>query len=264
MAEQSTPEAVPQETTDSMHDAETTQAAPAKRAYDPNRYPRPSVTVDLVIFTIQGSDLKALLVKRGVPPYEGVWALPGGFVRIGESLHETARRELAEETGLEGEDVYLEQLYTFGEPDRDPRTRVITVAYFALVPADVSRRLHPGTDAADVRWFSVYHLPDLAFDHARIVDVALRRLRSKLDWTPVAFRLLPEQFTMTQLRNVYQIILNRELDKQNFSKKMLHSRTKVIEPVPNARVTGAHRPAQLYRFVEEGRYEWGATAGDQP
>ncbi|HMA34502.1 MAG TPA: NUDIX domain-containing protein [Chloroflexia bacterium] len=233
-------------------------------SYDPGRYPRPSVTVDLVILTIQDADLRVLLVERGQSPFAGMWALPGGFVRIAESIHETARRELAEETGLAGEDIYLEQLYTFGEPERDPRTRVITVAYFALVPADVSRRLHPGTDAAAVRWFSVYQLPELAFDHAQIVDVALRRVRSKLDWTPIAFRLLPEHFTMTQLRNAYQIILHRELDKQNFSKKMLQSRIKVIEPVPNALVTGAHRPAQLYRFVEEGRYEWGATAGAQP
>jgi 8-oxo-dGTP diphosphatase len=239
-------------------------APDAAQAYDPARYPRPSVTVDLVILTIQNADLRALLVQRGQWPFEGSWALPGGFVHIDESLHDTARRELAEETGLAGEDIYLEQLYTFGDPQRDPRTRVITVAYFALVPADVSRRLQPGSDAAAVRWFSVYDLPPLAFDHARIVEVALRRLRSKLDWTPVAFRLLPEQFTMSQLRSAYQIILNRELDKQNFSKKMLHSRQPVIEPVPNALVKGAHRPAQLYRFVEEGRYEWGATAGAQP
>ncbi|HUS16241.1 MAG TPA: NUDIX domain-containing protein [Chloroflexia bacterium] len=232
--------------------------------YDPSRYPRPSVTVDLVILTVQDNDLRVLLVERAQWPFAGMWALPGGFLHIDEAVHDTARRELEEETGLAGEDIYLEQLYTFGAPDRDPRTRVITVAYFALVPADVSRRLHPGSDAAAVRWFSVYDLPQLAFDHARIVDVALRRVRSKLDWTPIAFRLLPEQFTMTQLRNTYQIILHRELDKQNFSKKMLQSRDKVIEPVPNALVKGAHRPAQLYRFVEEGRYEWGATAGDQP
>lgn len=233
-------------------------------AYDVTRYARPSVTVDLVILTLQENDLRVLLIQRGNVPYAGMWALPGGFVHMDESLHETARRELAEETGLQGEDIYLEQLYSFGDPQRDPRTRVITIAYFALVPADVSRRLHAGTDAAAVRWFSVYQLPALAFDHARIVDMALRRVRSKLDWTPIAFRLLPEQFTMSQLRNAYQIILNRELDKQNFSKKMLNSRSKVIEPVPNALVKGAHRPAQLFRFVEEGRYEWGATAGDQP
>lgn len=248
--------------------AENSERQSAERSteegYDVTRYQRPSVTVDLVILTIQDADLKVLLVRRGQWPYEGMWALPGGFVHMDESLHETARRELAEETGLAGDDIYLEQLYTFGEPGRDPRTRVITVAYFALVPADVSRRLRPGSDAAAVRWFSVYHLPELAFDHARIVALALQRLRGKLDWTPIAFRLLPEQFTMSQLRSAYQIILDRELDKQNFSKKMLHSRTKVIEPVPNALVTGAHRPAQLYRFVEEGRYEWGASAGDQP
>src|SRR4051812_7785531 len=132
MTEQSTPAIGQQETVDeALGRAGVPESAPA---YDPTRYPRPSVTVDLVIFTIQGTDLKVLLVKRGVPPCAGMWALPGGFVHIDESLHETARRELAEETGLEGEDVYLEQLYTFGEPHRDPRMRVITVAYFALVP----------------------------------------------------------------------------------------------------------------------------------
>ncbi|MDQ2807314.1 MAG: NUDIX hydrolase [Chloroflexota bacterium] len=243
-----------------QHEAQDSRAA----GYDVSRYPRPSVTVDLVIFTIGEGQLRVLLVQRGQWPFAGMWALPGGFVHIDEAIHAAARRELGEETGLEGGDIYLEQLYTFGEPDRDPRTRVITVAHFALLPADVSRRLQPGSDAAAVRWFSVYDLPELAFDHARIIAVALSRLRSKLDWTPIAFRLLPEQFTMTQLRNLYSIILDRALDKQNFSKRMLHSRTPVIEAVPNARLTGAHRPAQLYRFVEEGRYEWGATGGDGP
>ena len=220
------------------------------------------LTVDIACFALAERELRLLLVRRLEQPFAGDWALPGGAVGGEEPLEDAAQRVLHQTTGLWG--LYLEQLYTFGAPHRDPRTRVITVAYFALVPADVSRRLRPGTDAAAVRWFSVYHLPDLAFDHARIVDLALRRVRGKLDWTPIAFRLLPEQFTMSQLRSAYQIILDRELDKQNFSKKMLHSRTKVIEPVPNALVTGAHRPAQLYRFVEEGRYEWGATAGDQP
>jgi 8-oxo-dGTP diphosphatase len=233
--------------------------------YDPNRYQRPSVTVDLVIFTVYKRDLLVLLIRRGRPPFKDQWALPGGFVRIHEPLDETARRELVEETGLEGEDVYLEQLYTFGAPDRDPRTRVITVAYFALIRDGKSRALHAATDAVEVRWFKVYDLPPLAFDHHEIIDTALRRLRSKLEWTPVAFRLLPAQFTMTQLRTVYEAILNQDLGgtkKRNFSKKLLNrpSDRRLIEEVPNARVTGPHRPARLYRFVEERPYDWGATA----
>ena len=237
----------------------------AERPYDPNRYQRPSVTVDLVIFTVYKRELLALLIRRGREPFKGMWALPGGFVRIHEPLDETARRELVEETGLEGEDVYLEQLYTFGAPDRDPRTRVITVTYFALIRDGKSRALRATTDAAEVRWFNVYDLPPLAFDHPEIIEAALRRLRSKLDWTPVAFRLLPAQFTMTQLRTVYEAILNQDLGgtkKRNFSKKLLNrpNDRRLIEEVPNARVTGPHRPARLYRFVEERPYDWGATA----
>ncbi len=233
--------------------------------YNVNKYPRPSVTVDLVIFTVQQRDLLVLLVRRGTAPFKDMWALPGGFLRLDEPLEEAARRELAEETGLEGEDVYLEQLYTFGAPDRDPRTRVITVAYFALIEDATGRPLRATADAAEARWFSVYGLPPLAFDHGEIIDTALRRLRSKLDWTPVAFRLLPDQFTMTQLRTVYEAILNEDLGgtkKRNFSKKMLKrpADRKLIEEVPNVRVTGPHRPARLYRFVEERPYDWGATA----
>src|SRR5215212_7748609 len=238
---------------------------PAPAPYNPNKYPRPSVTVDLVIFTVYKRDLLVLLVRRGQEPFKDMWALPGGFVRIHEPIDDTARRELREETSLAGEDVYLEQLYTFGAPDRDPRTRVITVAYFALIRDGKSRALHAATDAAEVRWFNVYDLPPLAFDHTAIIDAALRRLRGKLDWTPVAFRLLPAQFTMTQLRTVYEAILHQDLGgtkKRNFSKKMLSrpSDRRLIEEVPNARLTGAHRPARLYRFVEERPYDWGATA----
>lgn len=237
----------------------------APGGYDAGKYPRPSVAADLVIFTVHQRDLWALLVRRGVAPFQGMWALPGGFVRINEPLDMAARRELAEETGLTGDDVYLEQLYTFGAPDRDPRMRVISVAYFALIRNGVMRPLRAATDAAAVRWFSVYDLPPLAFDHQEIIDTALRRLRSKLDWTPVAFRLLPDQFTMTQLRTVYEAILREDLGgtkKRNFSKKMLKrpDDRRLIEEVPNARVTGPHRPARLYRFVEERPYDWGATA----
>jgi 8-oxo-dGTP diphosphatase len=230
--------------------------------YDINRYQRPSVTVDLVIFTVQGHDLLVLLIQRGREPFAGRWALPGGFMRMAEALDAAARRELAEETGLAGVDVYLEQLYTFGAPGRDPRTRVITVAYFALLRDGTSRALRASTDAADVRWFNVYDLPPLAFDHQEIIETALRRLQSKLDWTPVAFRLLPDQFTITQLRTVYEAILHERLEKRNFSKKLLNRPPdrRLIEEVPHARQTGAHRPARLYRFLEERPYDWGATA----
>jgi 8-oxo-dGTP diphosphatase len=245
--------------------AQEADVAAPPPTYNVSKYPRPSVTVDLVIFTVVKRDLQVLLVRRGTAPFKDMWALPGGFLHIDEPLEEAARRELAEETGLEGDDVYLEQLYTFGAPGRDPRTRVITIAYFALIEDASHRPLRATADAVEARWWSVYDLPPLAFDHGEIIDAALRRLRSKLDWTPVAFRLLPEQFTMTQLRTVYEAILNEDLGgtkKRNFSKKLLKrpADRKLIEEVPNARVTGPHRPARLYRFVEERPYDWGATA----
>jgi len=163
---------------------------------DASQYERPLVTVDVVMMSLRQRDLQVLLVKRRSWPYEGLWAIPGGFVNMDESLEEAAKRELQEETGVQ--DVYLEQLYTFGDPGRDPRTRVITVVYFALLDAE---RLYvrAADDAATVGWFSVYHLPSLAFDHAKILQYALNRLRGKLDYTTIAFRLLPEQFTLREL-----------------------------------------------------------------
>ncbi len=205
-------------------------------------YPRPSVTVDVIIFTLRENDLQALLVKRGHPPFEGMWAIPGGFVGIDESLEEAALRELEEETGVR--DVYLEQLYTFGNPGRDPRGRVITVAYFALVPATAVQP-RPGDDAAEARWWSVYHLPPLAFDHADILAYALKRLRYKLEYTAVGFELLPETFTLRELQTAYEIILGEKLDKRNFRRKIIGAG--VIEETREYRV-GEGRPAKLYRF----------------
>jgi len=205
-------------------------------------YPRPSVTVDVIIFTLRDNDLQALLVKRGHPPFEGMWAIPGGFVGIDESLEEAALRELEEETGVR--DVYLEQLYTFGNPGRDPRGRVITVAYFALVPADAVQ-LRSGDDAAETRWWSVYDLPPLAFDHADILAYALKRLRYKLEYTAVGFELLPEVFTLSELQAAYEIILGEKLDKRNFRRKIISAG--VIEETGEYRV-GEGRPAKLYRF----------------
>ncbi|HIC89997.1 MAG TPA: NUDIX hydrolase [Anaerolineae bacterium] len=211
--------------------------------YDASRYERPSVTVDVVVFTFHGQDLHVLLIKRKHWPFAGMWAIPGGFIRMDESLEEAARRELEEETGVRG--VYLEQLYTFGDPDRDPRTRVITVAYLAIVSAD-EVQVHAGDDAADARWFSVYNLPPLAFDHERIVKYALQRLRWKLEYTALGFLLLPEEFTLSELQNVYERILNQKLDKRNFRRKILLA--DVLEETGRYS-EGPGRPAKLYRFT---------------
>ena len=200
------------------------------------------VTVDIVIFTIQQGVLKVLLVKRGIAPFIGKFAIPGGFVLEDEDLEQAAVRELKEETGVA--DVYLEQLYSFGDPKRDPRGRVVTIAYFALISAD--RKLKAGTDAAEAAWHPMDDLPPLAFDHAAILGYALERLRNKLEYTTVGFQLLPEKFTLTELQEVYQAILGKELDKRNFRRKM--SVLKILKPLPEYR-RGGQRPAQLYRFV---------------
>ncbi len=172
-----------------------------------------------------------------------MWAIPGGFVNMDESLEAAAKRELQEETNVQ--DVYLEQLYTFGDPGRDPRTRVITVVYFALLDSE-RLQVRAADDAVDVGWFSVYQLPALAFDHAKILQYALDRLRGKLDYTTIAFNLLPEQFTLRELQRVYEIILHRKLDKRNFRKKILS--TGILEDTGAKKMEGTHRPARLYRF----------------
>ncbi len=205
------------------------------------------VTVDIVIFTIQSGTLRVLLVKRAAPPFQGQFAIPGGFVHEGESLEEAAIRELREETGVA--DVYLEQLYSFGDPKRDPRDRVITVAYFALISAD--RSLRAGTDAAEADWWPMDRLPPLAFDHDNILRYALERLRNKLEYTTVGFQLLPEKFTMTELQEVYEAILGKKLDKRNFRRKL--ALLKILKPLPEYR-RGGQRPAQLHTF-QAARFE---------
>ena len=200
------------------------------------------VTVDIVIFTIQSGALRVLLVKRAAAPFQGQFAIPGGFVLEDEDLDQAALRELREETGVA--EVYLEQLYSFGDVGRDPRGRVITVAYFALTSAD--RPLRAGTDAAEAEWWAMDQLPTLAFDHARILNYALERLRNKLEYTTVGFQLLPEKFTLTELQEVYEAILGKNLDKRNFRRKL--SLLKILKPLPEYR-RGGQRPAQLYRFV---------------
>ncbi len=209
-------------------------------------FPRPAVTVDIILFTFRDNALQVLLIQRTNEPYKDRWALPGGFVDMDEDLADAATRELAEETNVT--DVYLEQLYTFGEPGRDPRTRVITVAYFALLSADQASRLdvRGGDDTRDARWWNIYDLPELAFDHGRILQYALQRLRWKLEWTALGFLLLPEEFTLSELQRVYETVLDEQLDKRNFRRKILA--TDVLEETGNMR-EGDHRPAKLYRFT---------------
>ncbi|NIP73678.1 MAG: NUDIX hydrolase [Gammaproteobacteria bacterium] len=215
------------------------------------KYPHPAMTVDVVIFTIRDNRLKLLLIQRAGEPYEGKWALPGGFVRPDEGLDEAAQRELEEETGVGG--VYLEQLYTFGEPDRDPRERVITVAYYALVPSG-RLRLRAATDAEAVGWFGLDERPALAFDHDEIVAMAHRRLVAKLDYSTIAFQFMPEAFTLSELQRVYEIILQSEVDKRNFRKWVLA--LEQIEETGEERREGAHRPAKLYRVKAPGRVQF--------
>jgi 8-oxo-dGTP diphosphatase len=205
------------------------------------------VAVDIVLFTVADGALKVLLIKRRIEPFKDRFAIPGGFILPEEDLDEAALRELREETGVR--DVYLEQLYSFGAPRRDPRGRVIAIAYFALISAD--RKLEAGTDAAEARWWPVNDLPRLAFDHAGILEYALERLRNKLEYTTVGFQLLPEKFTLTELQSVYEAILEKKLDKRNFRRKM--ALLKILKPLKEYR-SAAGRPAQLFRFAA-GQFE---------
>lgn len=206
-------------------------------------YPRAALTVDITVFALDGDDLKVMLIERGLKPYAGRWALPGGFVRIDETLDAAARRELREETGLKG--IYLEQLYTFGAVKRDPRERVVTVAYYALVNLE-GHHVRADTDARSAAWFSASDPPRLAFDHERILDAALERLRGKVRYQPIGFELLPDKFPLRQLQNLYEVVLDRELDKRNFRKKILSMG--ILVELNEIEKDVAHRAAKLYRF----------------
>jgi 8-oxo-dGTP diphosphatase len=212
---------------------------------------RPSVAVDVVIFALLHGNLKVLLIRRTTTPYQGMWSLPGSLVQKGESLEAAALRTLHEKTGVH--DVFLEQLYTFGEVDRDPRMRVVSVTYFALVQPDKLEDWS-GTESAEAAWHSMYFLPELAFDHTLILTYALTRLRYKLEYSAVAFELMPDEFTLRELQDAYMIILNdHTLDKANFRKKLRYE-PPIIEPTGEARKTKG-RPAALYRFREDAKRE---------
>jgi 8-oxo-dGTP diphosphatase len=212
---------------------------------------RPLVAVDVVMFTLLEHDLKVLLIQRDHAPFDRMLAIPGGLIHQGESLEAAARRIMEEKTGVR--DVFLEQLYTFGDVERDPRTRVISVTYFALVGSDnIPQQI--GTETTQAVWTSMYQLPELAFDHTTIANYALKRLRYKLEYSAVAFELMPDEFTLRELQEAYMIILNdHTLDKANFRKK-LHHEPPIIEPTGHERPTKG-RPAALYRFREDAKRE---------
>jgi 8-oxo-dGTP diphosphatase len=213
------------------------------------KYPRPALTVDCVVFGFDDGELKVLLIERGLEPFKGRWALPGGFVKVDETVDDAARRELEEEAGLKN--VFLEQLYTFGTVNRDPRERVVSVAHYALVKLS-EHEAKAATDAANARWFPVSKVPKLAFDHAEILAMALARLKAKVRYQPIGFELLPPKFTLSQLQHLYEAILGMELDKRNFRKKVLSFG--LLVPLKEMFQAGRHRPAQLFRFDEE-KYE---------
>jgi 8-oxo-dGTP diphosphatase len=205
-------------------------------------HPHPAVTTDVVLFCILEHTLQLLLIRRAAEPFRGMWALPGGFLEIDEDLDTCAKRELEEETGIR--DVYLEQLYTFGKPHRDPRERIISVAYYALTQAEQAA-VRAGSDAREARWFALRDLPELAFDHTEIITLAHRRLVAKLDYSNIAFQFMPETFTLSELQSVYEILLNRRLDKRNFRKRFLAQ--DLIQATGRYTRSGKHRPARLYR-----------------
>jgi 8-oxo-dGTP diphosphatase len=210
-------------------------------------YPRPNLTVDCVVFGLDEQyTLKVMLIRRNLPPFQGQWALPGGFVRVNESLEAAARRELQEETGIQ--DVFLEQLFTFGAVDRDPRERVVSVAYYALVNL-IEYSIQAATDASDAAWFPIIDLPPLAFDHDLILQTAIVRLKGKVRYEPIGFELLPRKFTLSQLQKLYETILGQPLDKRNFRKKFF--KTDLLIELNETQTGVAHRAARLYQFDEE-------------
>ena len=211
------------------------------------KYPHPAVTTDCVIFGFDGERLQVLLVERGIEPYKGRWAFPGGFLKMDETAEEGALRELKEETGLEG--AYMEQFHTFSAPERDPRERVITIAYYALVKI---QEVKGGDDAASARWFPLDEIPSLAFDHDYILRMATQRLREQIHFQPIGFELLPEKFTIKELQLLYEAILGINFDRRNFAKKLFHLEIltdleETIWPTPK-------REAKLYKFNSE-KYE---------
>ncbi len=226
-------------------------------SYSPEEFDRPSVSVDVALTTIVEADMRVLLIRRPEHPFRGFWQLPGGFVRPDESLDQAARRVLSEKAGVDG--VFTEQLFTFGDLNRDPRTRVISVAYYALIAAD---RLMTSSDRAQaarvsVDWegetggpaqlFDTDRPLDIAFDHDHIIGMVAKRLRGKLDYSPVGYELLPEEFTLLALQKIHETILGHDVNKDSFRRRMLASGE--LEPTGRRQTSVGHRPAALYRHI---------------
>ena len=208
------------------------------------KYPHPSVTADCVIFGFDGVCIKVLLIQRGIEPFKGKWAFPGGFMKIDETAEECAKRELEEETGLKN--AAVEQFYTFSDVNRDPRERVITVAHYALVRLS---EVKGGDDAASARWFAMDEVPSLAFDHDRILRIAVNRLKERICFEPIGFELLPEVFTMTELQNLYEAILEVKFDRRNFYNKML--KLGILSEAEPRPANASRRMPTKYRFNAE-------------
>lgn len=209
-------------------------------------YPRPAVTTDCTIFGFDEGELKVLLIERSIEPFLGKWALPGGFVGLEETAEECAKRILHKETCLDN--IFMEQLYTFSEVDRDPRFRIISIGYYALVKL-TDYEAKAGLDASNVKWFGFNEIPELAFDHAIILDKALERLKGKIKYQPIGFELLPEKFTLPDLRHLYEVILQTSLDDRNFRKKILNFG--LLKDTGEMQRGARNRAPKLYSFDRE-------------
>lgn len=208
------------------------------------------LSVDAVVFGYEAGKISVLFIKRKYEPFKGNWAIPGGFILENETLEEAVQRELGEETGLQIN--YLEQLYTFGNPQRDPRGRVISIAYFALVKPNAFK-IEASTDAEEVQWFSLNELPELAFDHSEILQMAIERLRGKITYEPIGFELLDEKFPFSDLEKLYTTLLGRAIDRRNFRKKINH--LNILDELDEKISKGSGRPASLFQFNKERYFE---------
>ncbi|MDR1055160.1 MAG: NUDIX hydrolase [Prevotellaceae bacterium] len=213
------------------------------------KYPRPSVTSDCIIFGFDGDKIRVLLIERANEPYAGRWAFPGGFLDMDESAEDCAKRELFEETGLKN--VFIEQLYTFTQPGRDPRGRVITIAYYALIK-QTDYSITAGDDAKQAQWFSLDEIPPLAFDHSRILQAAISRIKGKIRYQPIGFELLNEKFTIPELQRLYEAILGVQLDRRNFHRKIIA--TGLLIQLDEKKANVSHRAPRYFSFDKE-KYE---------
>ena len=208
------------------------------------------LSVDAVVFGYEEGHISVLLIKRKYAPFKGEWAIPGGFVKNEESLEDAVERELFEETGVKIS--YLEQLYTFGSPDRDPRTRVVSIAYFGLVRPNTFK-IYASTDAEEVKWFNINELPKLSFDHKEILKVAIERLQGKITYEPIGFELLDKKFPFSDLEKLYTTLLGREIDRRNFRKKIVS--LNVLDELSEKVSKGSGRPAKLFQFNQKRYFQ---------